>query len=959
MRIIFVLLIGFVLHWMVGTGLSEDRLIRESDPLPAEAQQLALQVPDGFEISLFAAEPMINKPINLAFDARGRLWVTSTVEYPYSAAKERWVDERGTRVRNSRDAIKILEDTDGDGRADRVTDFADGLNIPTGILPWHREEHQDGCIAWSIPNIWYFADTTGDGRADHREVLFGPLGYEKDTHGMCSSFRMEPGDGWVYATHGFNNTSHFRGRDGSSLDLNSGNVFRFRPDGSRVEIWSWGQVNPFGLTFDRRGNLYSADCHSAPVYQLLQGAVYPSFSKPHDGLGFGPSMIEHTHGSTGICGIVYIDREYWGSEWNDQVLIGNPVTSRVNRDRIEFIGSTPSAVEEPEFVVSSDPWFRPVDLCLGPDGALYIADFYNRIIGHYEVPLDHPGRDRERGRIWRVVKKTGTVDPDRKPSERIPVQDAIKALQSDSPFLRREAAAALRNRPRLEALEALWVALKETPVGDTHLRHALRMAIREHLRLKDGFDYFSWTPVDREIASIALAVATPEAAEYIDRTLSEGASDWDGEDRKRALGHIARQGELVTVERLVARERKRTGSNLGAQISGIEAIQLGLEEREIVMSVPGHHAWAGDLARSLLIEREKEGPAMWVEVPQPNGSTEGSPGILQTRKCSDGSEATILSSLRRGEKGAEQKTGVLKSREFVAPRELSFWVCGHRGFPDQQAHDRNRVRLVNVGTGEKLASVFPPRSDVCQKVIWNLKDAEGVKIRLEIIDGDAGRAYAWIGITRIKPEVIDVDSFREGRGYVEELAKLATMLKMTAPVDLRDQLKGFLPSAPAPPPLPVSLEERDRLERLIRERSEAFNPDEVNLVNGEAVFRTHCAVCHQVGGDGGLIGPQLDGVGSRGVARLCEDILDPNRNVDAHFRLTSIPMKDGSVLGGFVINERGEVLHLIDTSGSRHRIPRSEITKRETTALSVMPPVFDRTIQVDDFRDLLGWLSEK
>ncbi len=166
------------------------RLIRETAALTPAQEQTRLHAPDGFSVQLFASEPMIHKPINMAFDARGRLWVSSTVEYPYSAAKERWSDPQGTRVKSSRDAIKILEDTDGDGKADKVTDFADGLNIPTGVLPWHKPGHKDGCIAWSIPNIWYFADTDGDGKADLREVLFGPLGYEKDTHGMCSSFRL-------------------------------------------------------------------------------------------------------------------------------------------------------------------------------------------------------------------------------------------------------------------------------------------------------------------------------------------------------------------------------------------------------------------------------------------------------------------------------------------------------------------------------------------------------------------------------------------------------------------------------------------------------------------------------------------------------------------------------------------------------------------------------------------------
>jgi len=214
---------------------------------------------------------------SLSLDAKGRLWVSSTVEYPYAASKDRWTDDRGSQVKGSRDAIKILEDTDGDGAADKATDFATGLNIPTGVLPWHKPEHRDGCIAWSIPNIWYFADTDGDGHADLREVLFGPLGYEKDTHGMCSSFRLG-GDGWVYATHGFNNTSHFKAKDGSTLDLHSGNVFRFRPDGSHIEIWSWGQVNPFG--FPVMNNPY--------MYWNPYPGIFNGLGGPSQGGGFNP-----------------------------------------------------------------------------------------------------------------------------------------------------------------------------------------------------------------------------------------------------------------------------------------------------------------------------------------------------------------------------------------------------------------------------------------------------------------------------------------------------------------------------------------------------------------------------------------------------------------------------------------------------------------------------------------------
>ena len=144
-------------------------LVRKAKPLSSQESLKLFDVPDGFRMELVAASPDIGQPMNLAFDERGRLWVTSTLEYPYPAP----LGQPG------RDTIKILEDTNGDGAYDKLTTFADGLNIPTGIYPY-----RDGVIAWSIPNIWFLRDTDGDGRADKREKLYGPLGFERDTHGM-------------------------------------------------------------------------------------------------------------------------------------------------------------------------------------------------------------------------------------------------------------------------------------------------------------------------------------------------------------------------------------------------------------------------------------------------------------------------------------------------------------------------------------------------------------------------------------------------------------------------------------------------------------------------------------------------------------------------------------------------------------------------------------------------------
>lgn len=473
--------------------------VRDVDARTPEEELAGFTVPEGFEIQLFASEPNIGKPLNMAFDDRGRMWLTQSFEYPFPDTTGRPADQ-----------ISILEDTDGDGRADNFTVFADSLNIPIGIVTV-----PDGAIAYGIPNIYHLKDHDGDDKVDERNILYGGFGHH-DTHGMINNL-IRGWDGWIHAGHGFSNTSTVAGSDGDSITMVSGNTFRIRADGSRIELTTTGRVNPFGYAYDELGYTYSVDCHTSPIYQLVKGADYPHFGKKPTGIGFGPALMDHSYGATALAGLEYYLGDQFPPEYQESFYYGDVVKCRVYRATPSFNGTTPEIHQEDDFIVSEDPWFRPVDVKMGPDGALYIADFYNRIIGHYEVALDHPGRDRQRGRIWRVVAK------DRPSAERVDLsalslEELLALLDHPAlPFRMSvsdqivdrfggEAVSTLiqtiqaDNVPGVAYIQSLWMLYRLEALNDEILLEALAhedSAIRVHaLRIMYELDEMDATLID-------------------------------------------------------------------------------------------------------------------------------------------------------------------------------------------------------------------------------------------------------------------------------------------------------------------------------------------------------------------------------------------------------------------------------------------------------------------------------
>ena len=1142
--------------------------VRPTDPRSPAEEMAGFQLPPGFVAELVASEDEIAKPMNLAFDDRGRLWVTSSLEYPYAAPLDT----------PARDFIKVFEDRDGDGTFETATTFADGLNIPIGLLPV-----ADGVICYSIPNIWHLRDTDGDGRADERTVLYGPMGWQRDTHGMCNAFRQGP-DGWIYACHGFNNETTVSGRDGHTITMQSGNTFRFRPDGSRIEHYTWGQVNPFGMDFDLHGDLFTADCHTKPVTLLLPDGRYESFGKPHDGLGFVPAVMDHLHGSTAIGGIAIYDDVRFPEAYRGRSFGGNVMTSRINTNRLDHTAATVRAMEEPDFLAADDPWFRPVDLRMGPDGALYVADFYNRIIGHYEVPLDHPGRDRTRGRIWRIRYQGSEAAPtpnlaatrldQAKPAalvsaltnpnrllrtlalERLVASSSpdIAALlvdlstQETAPGFARAAAAWCRARrhelpsadlatlatsgdallrehamriagagllPATEPLREIlrvglgdalpmvqraaamsvaslpadaltgpsaeklaWQLVKTEAAcepSDVHLQHTLRIALRACLRdeaVLEAVAARASEPTDSGIvASVCLGLESSQAADAIVHHLAHHGVANPGELRA-FVEHAATRASAEGLATLAGIAQERFADNLPFQIDLLESARRALD-RQGKQPADTLRQWADTVARRLLQIDESGRPAerlvaiSWTAAPLRKHPGDSTPWPIHSRTSADGVSAPFRCSLLRG----EQWRGQTRSAPFPAGSSFSFFLAGHAGYPDKPAHQRNAVRLRDAATDAVLREAFPPRNDTAQQVVWDTSDIAGREVLLEIVDGDAGDAYAWLAVGRFSEEGLNpsaVDSERQAAAslvaayrlssLIDPLGLLITTLPATEAtrVAAADAINAFAADARLDAAalalsmqaasdeqratagkvivareadaaadlvtaiLRVATSEQQRamatrlaadeagcsllaavveqgicsprllaepsvstrisglrdaalrnrllalaatapaddavLARLIDDRRQEYREHPGDGGAGIALFRKHCVGCHQVAGEGAKVGPQLDGIGNRGLDRVAEDLLDPNRNVDVAFRTTTFLTTDGRVLSGLVTSETPDAVACVDQQGKEFALPVADIEERTVSSLSLMPANFHETLPPDDIRDLLSYL---
>lgn len=434
--------------------------LKLQEALPPAQSQMLTQVPPGFELKLFASEPDIVKPIAMTWDERGRLWIAETIDYPNDIHPGR----------PGRDRIKILEDTNGDGKADKFTVFADSLNIPTGLMLI-----DGGVLISMMPNLVFLKDTTGDDKADIREVRLTGFGYT-DTHAGPSNLRYGF-DNKVWGTVGYSGYS--RVQNGDSLRFAQA-VWRMRPDGSDLEHVASFSNNTWGLGFSETFDIFGSTANNTHAVYVgvphrystgARGLPQRAGSAKIDGHYFmrpntpNVRQVDVFGGFTAAAGFnLYTARTYPKEYWNRIAFVSEPTGRLLHRAVLEKKGAGFVEKDGWNLLASADEWVGPVDAQVGPDGEVWVADWYNFIIQHNPTPpgfengkgnaYENPLRDKKYGRIYRVVYK-GAPAAKRLTLRRDRPAELVAALSNDNLFWRLTAQRLLVERKKTDVAPQL------------------------------------------------------------------------------------------------------------------------------------------------------------------------------------------------------------------------------------------------------------------------------------------------------------------------------------------------------------------------------------------------------------------------------------------------------------------------------------------------------------------------
>jgi putative heme-binding domain-containing protein len=958
----------------------------ESVPIPdPRLEQETLRLLDGFEINLFAADPLIEKPIQMTWDEEGRLWVVGSNVYPHLLP--------GVAPN---DKVYVLEDTDGDGAADRSTIFADGLLTPSGIAVG-----DGGVYVANSTELLHLRDLDGDGYAEDRRVVLRGFGAD-DTHHIIHSFRWAP-DGMMYINQSIYIFSHIETPWGIRR-LRQGGIWHFRPETLELDVFSTGFVNPWGHEFDAWGQSFATDgAFHDGINHVFPGAAFVAAYQVERILaGLNPGQPKH-------AGLAIVSGRHMPDSLQGQMITNDFRANRVNRFAVE---DTPEgryrSTQRADLVWTDHIAFRPVDVSIGPDGALYLADWYNPIIQHGEVDFRDARRDHIHGRIWRITAKDRPLvrPPELKGA---PVEALLDALTLPEEWTRTQARRLLRERGPAEVLPALraWVAAIDRTGADG-----------PRLLLEGLWLHQALGAIDIALLAEALASPDPRVRAAVVRVLYHEAD--------RIADVDARLATAVVDEH--ARVRREAVTALGRRASA-EAARTALHVLDRPMdtdldyalwhtlrALHPHWRTAAEQDTAFFRDAHQETFAL-MAVHTPAAMHRLAARVASREIPAEDVRKTVELLGRYGDAGdlnvvldaalASDSVESLGRLDFLAALEASESVPSQRPerILDLLADDlpaeirASAARLVGawqIAAGRdglrEMASDEAATPDLRRAAIagWaKLEDevsrtalaamagighppALRVEVAAALVEHDAPSAAAVLGDL---PETTDVaplfrafyrsDTSRRALEAVLQERKIPAAFATAGLAAYhgnrqRDRalLEAFEASGGVPPVvrMPQDPSPQD-LQRIEMDVKAAGDP-----AAGERIYRRAalaCQQCHAIGGAGGAVGPDLSSVGaSAPTDYLIASLLKPDEAVKDGYALVRITRTDGETVSGLLVRDTGDAVLLRDAVGAVVRVPVGQIRQREVLPGSLMPAGLTAPLEREEFLDLVAFLSE-
>ena len=974
-----------------------------------EVAEQKMTAAEGLQVSLFAHEPDVRQAILVKCDDRGRLWTIQYLQYPNPAGLERVKIDRWSRTIYDRvpkppphgprgaDRITICEDVDGDGRADTFRDFVDGLNLATGVAFGHG-----GVFVLNVPYLLFYPDRDRDDVPDSDpEVLLTGFGME-DAQSMSNHLTWGP-DGWLYGVNGSTTTCRIR-----DTEFQSG-VWRYHPVTHKFELFCEGGYNCYGLTFDQNGELM-VSTNGGPFLHAMQGAYYyKSFGK-HGPLHnlyayyhFPLLECDQVPGGPPTGGTAYLENAF-PDKYRGKFIAGNFLGHTCSWWNVHRIGSTFRATFGDTLLDSHDTWFGPTDMCVGPDGAMYVSDFHDQRTAH---PDPDAKWDLTNGRIYKISANNADSLPMADVRERT-TAELVALLRGDNYWLARRALVELAHRRDASAIARLLEMAKQADDEQLALRGlwglnavgGFETSVARTL-LKHPYPYVRyWTvrllgdqrSLDDETAATLAALAVRETSAPVAAQLACSAKRLPAQQALPILDNLLETGFAETDDRVPwliwwgleskADEARQQMASMFARAKTWTHSARRQNALRLVRRWSAQGDRAGYRAVHQLLQSAGRGDRQEVHEALRLGLSERAVGLHGI------GQGGLF-----GQQAAEDDAPRVDARQFEPLTDEL-----RRYLREIWMSDPNNVTVLELAIRGGVEQAYP-------QLLNELENGDPTSARtLDLLNilrevGDqraAAVVLRRIGGATAEPVLLAALDVIDAHGTTSTATSLLhryAELSPAAQSRLRDVLFSRVEAARAllervdsqaisSEDIPISqvaqlaAHDDKQIDALVRKHWGQVGPGSSEEIlatmrrlnndlrvgggdqqRGKALFNKHCGTCHRLHGEGNAIGPDLTTANRNDRAALLENLVNPSGVIRREYAAYVVLTDSGRAVTGMLAEENAAAVTILDAQNRRIKIPRDEIEEIFPSEVSLMPERLLDQLTPEELRDLFAYLE--